>query len=95
VVLASWPDSRMNHWHALLQARAIENQAYVIGVNRTGSDPNHPYSGGSKVIDPMGKIRTEAALEEEWISFTLEHRLIEDWRSSFPALLDIREDLGS
>ena len=95
VVLASWPDSRMNHWHALLQARAIENQAYVIGVNRTGSDPNHQYAGGSKVIDPMGKIRTEAALEEEWISFTLEHRLIEDWRSSFPALLDIREDLGS
>lgn len=94
VVLASWPDSRMSHWHALLKARAIENQAYVIGVNRTGSDPNHKYIGGSKVIDPMGKIRAEALLEEELISFTLEHSLIEDWRVSFPALLDIREDLG-
>ena len=94
VVLASWPDSRMSHWHALLKARAIENQAYVIGVNRTGSDPNHKYIGGSKVIDPMGKIRAEALLEEELISFTLEHSLIEDWRISFPALLDIREDLG-
>lgn len=94
VVLASWPDSRMGHWHTLLQARAIENQAYVIGVNRAGSDPNHKYIGGSKVIDPMGKIRAEALLEEEWISFTLEHSLIEDWRISFPALLDIREDLG-
>ena len=94
VVLASWPDSRMNHWHALLQARAIENQAYVIGVNRTGSDPNHQYAGGSKVIDPMGRTRAEAALEEELISFTFERSLIEDWRSSFPALLDIREDVG-
>ncbi len=94
VVLASWPDSRMSHWHALLQARAIENQAYVIGVNRTGSDPNHQYAGGSKVIDPMGKTRVESNMEEELVSFTLEYRLIEDWRSSFPALLDMREDLG-
>jgi len=94
VVLASWPDSRMNHWHALLQARAIENQAYVIGVNRTGSDPNHQYAGGSKVIDPMGKTRVESNMEEELVSFTLVHSLIEDWRSSFPTLEDIREDLG-
>jgi len=93
VVLASWPESRMSHWHTLLQARAIENQAYVIGVNRTGSDPNHKYVGGSKMIDPMGKSLVEADLEEELVSFTLEHRLIEDWRSSFPALQDIREDL--
>jgi len=94
VVLASWPDSRMSHWHALLKARAIENQAYVIGVNRTGSDPNHQYAGGSKVIDPMGKTSRESNMEEELVSFTLEHSLIEDWRSSFPALEDIREDLG-
>jgi len=94
VVLASWPDSRMSHWHALLKARAIENQAYVIGVNRTGSDPNHQYAGGSKVIDPMGKTSAESNMEEELVSFTLEHTLMEDWRSSFPALEDIREDLG-
>ncbi|MDA0342921.1 MAG: carbon-nitrogen family hydrolase [Verrucomicrobia bacterium] len=93
VVLASWPDSRMSHWHALLLARAIENQAYVIGVNRTGSDPNHKYVGGSKMIDPMGKTLVEAAMLEELVSFTLEHRFMEDWRSSFPALQDIREDL--
>jgi len=93
VVLASWPDSRMSHWHALLLARAIENQAYVIGVNRTGSDPNHKYVGGSKMIDPMGKTLVEAATLEELVSFTLEHRFMEDWRSSFPALQDIREDL--
>ena len=94
VVLASWPDSRMSHWHALLKARAIENQAYVIGVNRTGSDPNHQYAGGSKVIDPMGKTSAESNMEEELVSFTIEHTLMEDWRSSFPALEDIREDLG-
>ena len=55
VVIASWPKVRINHWHTLLQARAIENQAYVIGLNRTGKDPNHNYTGGSRIIDPTEK----------------------------------------
>ncbi len=54
VVIANWPTTRAHHWHALLRARAIENQAYVIGVNRTGSDPNVSYSGGTSVYDLDG-----------------------------------------
>jgi predicted amidohydrolase len=68
VVVANWPEVRRSHWQALLQARAIENQAYVVGVNRVGSDGNGlAYSGDSRIIDPLGEIiaagaRTEALL---------------------------------
>ena len=51
VLIANWPAARMHHWHALLRARAIENQAYVLGVNRCGGDPNVAYSGGSVCYD--------------------------------------------
>ena len=54
VVIANWPSKREHHWHALLRARAIENQAYVVGVNRTGSDPNLAYGGGTSVYDHDG-----------------------------------------
>ena len=55
VVIANWPSKRQGHWLALLRARAIENQAHVIGVNRTGSDPNLDYAGGSTVFDHGGQ----------------------------------------
>ena len=54
-IIASWPASRRTHWIDLLKARAIENQCFVIGVNRVGTDPKLTYSGDSMVIDPMGK----------------------------------------
>lgn len=54
--VANWPEKRSAHWKSLLQARAIENQTYVIGVNRVGIDGhNFSYSGDSRVIDPLGK----------------------------------------
>ncbi|MFA6091707.1 MAG: nitrilase-related carbon-nitrogen hydrolase [Elusimicrobiota bacterium] len=55
VVSASWPACRSEHWSALLRARAIENQAYVVGVNRMGRDPSADYCGASAVFDPMGR----------------------------------------
>ncbi len=55
IYVASWPQSREHAWKTLLQARAIENQCYVIGVNRTGDDPGNHYSGDSVIIDFMGK----------------------------------------
>lgn len=55
VVIANWPSKRQGHWHALLRARAIENQAHVIGVNRTGSDPNLDYAGGTSIYDHSGQ----------------------------------------
>ena len=54
-VIANWPEPREQHWAALLDARAIENQAYVLGVNRVGSDPNTAYAGRSRIIDPRGR----------------------------------------
>ena len=93
VVIASWPKVRINHWHTLLQARAIENQAYVIGLNRTGKDPNHNYTGGSRIIDPTGKTVIEMKDKEEVASTKLDRKLIDQWRDTFPVLQDIREDL--
>src|SRR5262245_29877943 len=57
---ASWPAARQHHWRALLIARAIENQAFVVAVNRTGTDPHLPYAGGSIIISPKGEILAEA-----------------------------------
>ena len=93
VVIASWPKVRINHWHTLLQARAIENQAYVIGLNRTGKDPNYNYSGGSRIIDPTGKTVVKMKDKEEVASTKLDRKLVDQWRDKFPVLQNIREDL--
>jgi predicted amidohydrolase len=55
LVIANWPSTRREHWTALLRARAIENQAYMVGVNRVGSDPNLIYAGDSAVFGPLGE----------------------------------------
>jgi predicted amidohydrolase len=53
VVVANWPETRSEHWRVLLRARAIENQAYVVGVNRVGTGKNIVYTGDSAIIDPL------------------------------------------
>jgi omega-amidase len=90
VVIANWPDRRHSHWLVLLRARAIENQAYVIGVNRCGSDPKLGYRGGSVVIDPHGNTIASAGLKESIASAKLDPEDLRQWRSEFPALKDIR-----
>ncbi len=62
-VIANWPQARAAHWPALLRARAIENQAYVVGVNRCGNDPNVGYAGDSILFDPKGECLAEAGSE--------------------------------
>ncbi len=93
VVIASWPASRISHWTTLLQARAIENQAYVVGVNRCGKDPNCNYCGGTVVIDPKGNIIADAGNWERAISVGIDPEAIRQWRQEFPALRDIRDDI--
>jgi predicted amidohydrolase len=90
VVIANWPARRERHWLTLLQARAIENQCWVVGVNRAGSDPTATYSGRSVVVDPMGVIRCDAGEGERWVGCTVDLEETKRWREQFPALADRR-----
>lgn len=93
VVIAQWPSKRTQHWVTLLQARAVENQAYVIGVNRCGSDPNLHYDGRSMVVNPHGEIIVDAGTTECVVEAELDPLVVKQWRADFPALKDIRTDL--
>lgn len=88
VYMAAWPVKRFLHWITLLQARAIENQAYVIGVNRTGSEPQFSYNGRSLVVDPHGVIIADAGEREHIICAPIELAVVSDWRVQFPGLRD-------
>ena len=91
-VIASWPDARLGQWVKLLQARAIENQCYVAGVNRVGSDPHLHYSGRSIVVDFRGEIIADAADREGIISAELDLPSLAQYRRDLPFLADIREE---
>jgi predicted amidohydrolase len=65
VVLGCWPKSRINHWVTLLKARAIENQSYVVGVNRIGKDKDLEYGGRTMVVSPLGEILADGAERKE------------------------------
>jgi predicted amidohydrolase len=90
VVIASWPEKRILHWVRLLQARAIENQAYVIGVNRVGNDPYYHYTGRSVIVDFNGEILADAGEAEGWISARLELSTLRKYREGLPFLKDIK-----
>ncbi|MBX3363847.1 MAG: hypothetical protein KF866_03695 [Phycisphaeraceae bacterium] len=87
---ANWPNARQHHWRTLLIARAIENQAVALGVNRVGADPTLEYVGGSIAVGPQGEILGELGAEEAVLSVTIDPDAIRSWRSKFPALTDIR-----
>jgi predicted amidohydrolase len=88
--VANWPEPRIDAWKTLLKARAIENQAYVIGVNRTGSDPNgNKYPGNSLVYDMSGEVLHASGSEEETGSITLEHASLHAYRAKFSFLHDM------
>ena len=88
LVVANWPEKRRLHWSTLLRARAIENQAYVVGVNRVGSGGGLDYSGDSAIIDFLGHPLTEAADEEVVSTMLLQAAPLIEHRARFPALLD-------
>lgn len=91
-VIANWPASRVHHWITLLKARAIENQAYVAGVNRCGDDPKLAYSGHSMIIDPRGNVIADAGEEEGVISAEIDAQALGQYRREFPFLNDIHTD---
>ena len=94
IVLANWPSPRVEHWVTLLKARAIENQAYVIGVNRVGSDPHLNFPGRSLIIDPKGEILAEGGDSVEVLSATLDLAAVQQWRQNFPASQDRHDPLN-
>ena len=84
VYIANWPQKRNTAWKTLLQARAIENQCYVIGVNRVGDDGNGIYhSGDSMVIDPLGEVLYHKQDEEDIFSITLQKEQLTEVRQRF------------
>lgn len=85
---ANWPAARVAHWRALLIARAIENQAFVLGANRCGSDPHLEYPGASIAVDPRGRVVGEAGSGEEVLSVEVDPREVIGWREEFPAWKD-------
>ena len=88
--VANWPERRNSHWNALLQARAIENQCYVVGVNRVGKDGKElTYSGDSSVYNANGSLISNIPSSQEMVeTVTLSYNELVDFRTSLPFLKD-------
>lgn len=94
-VIANWPSARQTHWRTLCIARAIEQQAIVLGLNRCGSDPKLSYLGGSIVVNEQGEVLAEAGSTRAVLSVRLDLDRVRAWRRTFPALRDRRYwDIG-
>ncbi|MEA3404116.1 MAG: nitrilase-related carbon-nitrogen hydrolase, partial [Pseudomonadota bacterium] len=90
-VIANWPASRQQHWQALLQARAIENQCFMVGVNRTGEDGNGLlYEGGSSVINPLGEMLSYMSAESNYLVTEVNPQETLKVRERFPFLNDMK-----
>jgi len=96
LVPANWPARRREHWIALLRARAIENQAYVVGVNRVGTAPSSEggatleYSGDSLIVDPLGQVLASASQVETTVAADVSADHVATVRDRFRFLQDRR-----
>ncbi len=89
VIVANWPSSRRHHWRSLLMARAIENQAYVVGVNRVGSGDGLEYVGDSMILDPLGEVLADGdGLGAAILTAEISTEVVADVRRAFPFLQD-------
>lgn len=94
IFIANWPERRSAHWKALLQARAIENQCYMIGVNRVGTDGNGlSYSGDSSIIDPWGNIIFQKSNQTCIHTSELSYDVLKTSREDFPVWMDADNDI--
>jgi predicted amidohydrolase len=93
VVVANWPASRRGHWRILLQARAIENQAYVVGVNRVGEGDGLAYAGDSVIVGPGGEVLAAApgVGSEAVVTADVDPAVVKDTRGRYPFLADRRD----
>ncbi|MEJ7779050.1 MAG: amidohydrolase [Daejeonella sp.] len=89
LIVANWPEKRSLHWRTLIPARAVENQAYVVAVNRVGHDGNEVYhSGDSMCIDPNGKVVYYKPNDEDLYTFSINKEEVENARKLYPFLKD-------
>lgn len=95
LVIANWPAARSDHWLTLLKARAIENQAYVVGVNRAGEDPHVSYAGDTTIFGPRGETIAQADDTPCVLHASLDLDALRTGRDKFPALRDRRTDYAN
>ncbi|WP_432403520.1 carbon-nitrogen family hydrolase [Wukongibacter sp. M2B1] len=92
IVVSNFPNPKLNHWRILLQARAIENQLYIIACNRVGEAGESSYFGHSLVIDPWGNIVKEGDEEETILTGEIDFKKVEEVRNIIPMYYDRRPD---
>ena len=92
-VPAEWPEARGDVWRLLLQARAVENQTYICGVNCVGTFKDDTFYGHSMIVAPNGKILVEGGSEEEILRGEIDLGLIENLRKKLNALDDVRPEI--
>jgi predicted amidohydrolase len=89
VISSGWPVPRIGQWEALLPARAIENQAWIVACNEVGSQGSHILGGHSAIIDPKGNTLAIGGGTETVVSAVIDVQVGKDWRSEFPAINDL------
>jgi omega-amidase len=92
-VPAAWPKVRLRHWELFIQARALENQIFVTGINTTGTTPVDSYAGGSMTADPHGAIICRANEAEQLLFCDLDPSVIEEARKSLPVAKDRKDQI--
>jgi predicted amidohydrolase len=90
IVPANWPAARRAHWMTLLCARSIENQAYVVGVNRVGEGDGLAYAGDSRIFTPLGEVLASAEDREVSLFADIDPAVVADTRARFPFMADRR-----
>lgn len=88
-ITSGWPTKRIAAWDVLLQARAIEDQAWVVACNQVGMQKGVQLGGHSAVIDPIGNVVAQAGAEETTLFGTVDPAAVGEWRAEFPALRDV------
>lgn len=90
---AEWPAQRIEQWKIMLQSRAVENQAFVVAVNRVGDDPDNHFNGHSLVIDPLGKIIVDAGEKDDLTMAEIDLDQLQKVRGPIPVFVDRRPEL--
>ena len=93
IVSAQWPEPRKEHWKALVTARAIENQLFMVCSNRTGTEGDLMFPGMSLIVDPMGNVLTEAANNEKIAFADIDPGLVKKARTLIPCSTDRRQEI--